>query len=88
MEKIENQLLGFNPLERGNSNQIEYDGSEWWVLRTCFNPLERGNSNQIIESIQQIIPTFVFQSPRTGKFESNMTAGEGNVFSTFSVSIP
>ena len=39
----------FNPLDRGNSNQIramragEMEGDQY----RCFNPLDRGNSNQI-----------------------------------------
>ena len=39
----------FNPLERGNSNQIlaAVTAGDGNVFSTCFNPLERGNSNQI-----------------------------------------
>ena len=40
--------------------------------KSRFNPLERGNSNQIcIFSNGAICWCFRFQSPRTGKFESN-----------------
>ena len=38
-----------------------------------FNPLERGNSNQIInKTTVKTAATNRFQSPRTGKFESNV----------------
>ena len=40
--------VSFNPLDRGNSNQIR--NSKSLVVkrrRLSFNPLDRGNSNQI-----------------------------------------
>ncbi len=34
-----------------------------------FNPLDRGNSNQIEQvSVIEIMPEYLFQSPRSGKF--------------------
>ena len=63
----------FNPLDRGNLNQIQTQIEQWetliWIV--SFNPLDRGNLNQIIFLF--IVPTmsFWFQSPRSGKFESN-----------------
>ena len=41
-------LIGFNPLDRGNSNQIMMRiGMTLTPLNLSFNPLDRGNSNQI-----------------------------------------
>ena len=40
----------------------------------CFNPLDRGNLNQIIAPLQAQSKAALnkkFQSPRSGKFESN-----------------
>ena len=51
--------------------QIEYDGSEWWSLKTCFNPLDRGNLYQILENIGEMEVKELFQSPRSGKFVSD-----------------
>ena len=62
----------FNPLDRGNSNQIramragEMEGDQY----RCFNPLDRGNSNQIFYEgrILAKVSILPFQSPRSGKF--------------------
>ena len=43
-------MLRFNPLDRGNSNQISTNHRPQWRLVLAsmgFNPLDRGNSNQI-----------------------------------------
>ena len=41
-------------------------------ITACFNPLERGNSNQIDVVEHELWNRYAkFQSPRTGKFESN-----------------
>ena len=41
-------MICFNPLNRGNSNQIERDvGIITPYKEQGFNPLNRGNSNQI-----------------------------------------
>ena len=73
-------IESFNPLERGNSNQIR---RTCWPKRRpafkSFNPLERGNSNQMRRA-QPCYPNLGvdpgFQSPRTGKFESNLVGGK------------
>ena len=44
------------------------------IRAACFNPLDRGNLNQIIEYKQPFyVVDVTFQSPRSGKFESNVT---------------
>ena len=45
-----------------------------FIANHRFNPLERGNSNQIRNGNDGLArrPSLRFQSPRTGKFESNM----------------
>ena len=41
-------MLCFNPLDRGNLNQMNRDALENYTQRErCFNPLDRGNLNQI-----------------------------------------
>ena len=69
-------LYRFNPLDRGNLNQI------LTTLRTQveslfgFNPLDRGNLNQMrsmMEANGGQVGNNRFQSPRSGKFESNWT---------------
>ena len=41
-------------------------------ITACFNPLERGNSNQIDVVEHELWNRYAkFQSPKTGKFESN-----------------
>ena len=62
---------GFNPLDRGNSNQISATSKLFKDVynTTCFNPLDRGNSNQIWENYDSVtIDKVLFQSPRSGKF--------------------
>ena len=61
----------FNPLDRGNSNQI----SMYWVwvneyYLMGFNPLDRGNSNQMhcADHVCAAHNSVSFQSPRSGKF--------------------
>ena len=39
--------LCFNPLDRGNSNQIILGNISPEFIKKRFNPLDRGNSNQI-----------------------------------------
>ena len=91
-------FMSFNPLERGNSNQIlsnwdtssqkkllfqsprtgKFESNFQYKIRPsnpgssgCFNPLERGNSNQIKVLMKVMSLMMKFQTPRTGKFESN-----------------
>ena len=65
------QTSSFNPLDRGNLNQIPYQLADT-ILSRSFNPLDRGNLNQIPEPPRVELPRIeVFQSPRAGKFESN-----------------
>ena len=55
------------------SNDYSHAGmasSSLWSRR--FNPLDRGNLNQIEEEILHTKCKKKFQSPRSGKFESNM----------------
>ena len=40
-------MEGFNPLDRGNSNQIIYETVCCPIKLDSFNPLDRGNSNQM-----------------------------------------
>ena len=88
----------FNPLDRGNLNQIfetitdEKAYKEMFqsprsgkfesnFIISCrlrngdglgFNPLDRGNLNQISSgSFSDVVDVAMFQSPRSGKFESN-----------------
>ncbi len=61
----------FNPLDRGNSNQIRTFMKKAEELLKGFNPLDRGNSNQIIEAEIKEFPQGYngkFQSPKSGKF--------------------
>ena len=55
----------------------------------CFNPLDRGNLNQIKPNL---IPKGVihgmFQSPRSGKFESNLWNRGKLMEGIIAVSIP
>ena len=37
----------FNPLDRGNSNQMLRRQAYFSSMDSCFNPLDRGNSNQM-----------------------------------------
>ena len=46
--KLTTIRLRFNPLDRGNSNQI-LQQVQLPRVEFCFNPLDRGNSNQIYE---------------------------------------
>ena len=41
----------FNPLDRGNSNQIEASLIAYSKGLDCFNPLDRGNSNQMAKEV-------------------------------------
>ena len=44
--------------------------NEYYLFR--FNPLDRGNLNQILDyRVSHSVPSEMFQSPRSGKFESN-----------------
>ena len=73
------QQISFNPLDRGNLNQIQqrYNIEN---QRKCFNPLDRGNLNQIIDGEdEQVVAASEFQSPRSGKFESNLQAGKSAI---------
>ena len=70
----------FNPLDRGNLNQINRRAKHKKAYKTiCFNPLDRGNLNQIEESLKAGLEAMDrgFQSPRSGKFESNASAVKG-----------
>ena len=68
---------GFNPLDRGNLNQISRKRQKKTLrLQSSFNPLDRGNLNQITkESVEEVAEDIAsFQSPRSGKFESNSSS--------------
>ena len=42
------------------------------MMLQCFNPLDRGNLNQITKAFENVLKLDKsFQSPRSGKFESN-----------------
>ena len=60
----------FNPLDRGNLNQIIYS-KQIEIFISRFNPLDRGNLNQISSGLTSNQVIDMFQSPRSGKFESN-----------------
>ena len=63
------QLPSFNPLDRGNSNQMISNRTVAYLNnKICFNPLDRGNSNQIIGINASSEFSIEFQSPRSGKF--------------------
>ena len=48
----------------------------WWDDDERFNPLDRGNLNQIINfQRDKGVQRTMFQSPRSGKFESNSEEG-------------
>ena len=47
----------FNPLDRGNSNQMNKDAEILISAFKCFNPLDRGNSNQILSPKNLTIKT-------------------------------
>ena len=49
----------------------------------CFNPLDRGNLNQIIELGYGPRGSTEFQSPRSGKFESNLAGLVKNGWGSF-----
>ena len=65
----------FNPLNRGNLNQIVFKDhlKAAEISESGFNPLNRRNLNQIrwrrIRS--SLYGPNMFQSPKSGKFESN-----------------
>ena len=72
-------MKSFNPLDRGNLNQMRKLGIMLSVTSgtQCFNPLDRGNLNQM----QNTEPCghgmlLRFQSPRSGKFESNFIGSD------------
>ena len=51
-----------------------------WEPKACFNPLDRGNLNQISQCWlwDKVRSEHTqFQSPRSGKFESNRTQSAG-----------
>ena len=60
----------FNPLDRGNSNQMLGDRDfSFNAIIPRFNPLDRGNSNQIWSMENWGVKWDAsFQSPRSGKF--------------------
>ena len=53
-----------------------------FAIQNRFNPLDRGNLNQISkgEPLIRLIKASGFQSPRSGKFESNYADKEYDVF--------
>ena len=92
----------FNPLDRGNLNQMtsksledfkqslfqspksgKFESNKKKLLKrvtphsVSFNPLDRGNLNQILlqSSGNTNLRKAWFQSPRSGKFESNLNPG-------------
>ena len=68
------KLKCFNPLDRGNLNQIAICAfNKEKSYPASFNPLDRGNLNQIILGGRNNAHNYEikFQSPRSGKFESN-----------------
>ena len=63
--------LGFNPLERGNLNQIAIIKKlENELLRFQSPRTGKFESNEVLVCFM-FLPTIQFQSPRSGKFESN-----------------
>ena len=47
------EVSGFNPLDRGNLNQMQYKVAKDRPIHEGFNPLDRGNLNQIsVTSVQ------------------------------------
>ena len=73
-EEKHHEIFRFNPLDRGNLNQIRLNKSKINYKEISFNPLDRGNLNQILTLQRNIYANTggpLFQSPRSGKFESN-----------------
>ena len=73
----ENSSYSFNPLNRGNLNQMAEMKAENDARFEGFNPLNRGNLNQILHCFGFVLEkaNVKFQSPKSGKFESNMSLG-------------
>ena len=67
------EAICFNPLDRGNLYQMKNIGligmSQW---SGCFNPLDRGNLYQIVKVSNEFLDNLRFQSPRSGKFVSDL----------------
>ena len=60
-----------------------------WSDSISFNPLDRGNLNQIMDIKRLIVDGCKwFQSPRSGKFESNIYAETVTKQEVEEVSIP
>ena len=65
-------VIGFNPLDRGNLNQILTKAARLRAGTWSFNPLNRGNLNQMsMDARFEAQVAEMFQSPKSGKFESN-----------------
>ena len=80
----------FNPLDRGNLNQMKtISRIVPYRALASFNPLDRGNLNQILgRSAEQGGLDTWFQSPKSGKFESNDANKALELWENGGVSIP